>query len=96
MEKRREKLFSVTLKDCDVQPYRGSGAGGQKRNKKADTHKILRNLASNVLFGAIQAKPGVKAKDVITNIISLAYNRFIAEESAVNLYGVNERKIVRG
>ena len=42
----------------------------QKRNKKADTHKILRNLASNVLFGAIQAKPGVKAKDVITNIIS--------------------------
>ena len=42
----------------------------QKRNKKADSNKILRNLASNVLFGAIQAKPGVKAKDVIVNIIS--------------------------
>ena len=42
----------------------------QKRNKKADSNKILRNLASNVLFGAIQAKPGVKAKDVIINIIS--------------------------
>ena len=42
----------------------------QKRNKKADSNKILRNLASNVLFGAIQAKPGVKAKDIIINIIS--------------------------
>jgi len=42
----------------------------QKRNKKADSNKILRDLASNVLFGAIQAKPGVKAKDIITNIIS--------------------------
>ena len=29
----REKLFSVTLKDCNVTPYRGSGTGGQKRNK---------------------------------------------------------------
>jgi len=42
----------------------------QKRNKKADSNKILRDLASNVLFGAIQAKPGVKSKDIITNIIS--------------------------
>jgi len=42
----------------------------QKRNKKADSNKILRDLASNVLFGAIQAKPGVKSKDVIINIIS--------------------------
>ena len=42
----------------------------QKRNKKADSNKILKDLASNVLFGAIQAKPGVKAKDIITNIIS--------------------------
>jgi len=29
----REKLFSVTSKDCNFIPYRGSGAGGQKRNK---------------------------------------------------------------
>jgi len=42
----------------------------QIRNKKADSNKILRDLANNVLFGAIQAKPGVKAKDIITNIIS--------------------------
>ncbi|MFX0047588.1 MAG: AAA family ATPase [Candidatus Hermodarchaeota archaeon] len=42
----------------------------QKRNKSEEPNKILRNLASNVLFGAIQAKPGVKAKDVINNIIA--------------------------
>jgi len=41
MEKKREKLFSVTLKDCDVQPYRGSGAGGQKRNKTSSAIRIV-------------------------------------------------------
>lgn len=29
----KEKLFSVTAKDCEWEYYRGSGAGGQKRNK---------------------------------------------------------------
>lgn len=29
----REKLFSVTAKDCRWDYYKGSGAGGQKRNK---------------------------------------------------------------
>jgi predicted ATPase with chaperone activity len=42
----------------------------QKRNKAEEPNKILRNLATNVLFGAIQTKPGVKSKDVINNIIA--------------------------
>jgi len=29
----REKLFSVTASDCEFTPYKGSGAGGQKKNK---------------------------------------------------------------
>lgn len=29
----RELLFSITAKDCDFDYYRGSGKGGQKRNK---------------------------------------------------------------
>jgi len=41
MEKKKEKLFSVTLKDCDVQPYKGSGAGGQKRNKTSSAIRIV-------------------------------------------------------
>lgn len=34
-------LFSVTLKDCDVQTFRGSGAGGQKRNKTSSGIRIV-------------------------------------------------------
>jgi len=41
MEKVKEKLFSVTLKDCDVQPYKGSGAGGQKRNKTSSAIRLV-------------------------------------------------------
>jgi protein subunit release factor B len=33
MEKKKELLFSVTAKDCDWSYTKGTGAGGQKRNK---------------------------------------------------------------
>ena len=43
MTKHREKLFSVTVKDCEFQATKGSGPGGQHRNKVATaircTHK---------------------------------------------------------
>ena len=29
----KEKLFSVTSNDCEFTPYRGSGSGGQNKNK---------------------------------------------------------------
>ena len=41
MEKKRQKLFSVTLKDCEVQAYKGSGAGGQKRNKTSSAIRVI-------------------------------------------------------
>ncbi|MFX1554764.1 MAG: AAA family ATPase [Promethearchaeota archaeon] len=41
----------------------------QKKSKREPNH-ILREIASSVLFGAIQTKPGVKVNDVIKNIIS--------------------------
>jgi MoxR-like ATPase len=41
----------------------------QKKNKK-DPSKILREIANNVLYGAIQTKPGVKTNDVVRSIIS--------------------------
>lgn len=37
----RELLFSVTLKDCDVQAKRGSGKGGQNRNKRDTAVRIV-------------------------------------------------------
>ena len=33
MEKKKELLFSVTSKDCEWSYTKGTGAGGQKRNK---------------------------------------------------------------
>lgn len=36
----KEKLFSVTLKDCDVSFYKGSGKGGQKRNKTSSACRV--------------------------------------------------------
>ena len=44
----REKILSVTLKDCDVQTKRGSGKGGQNRNKR-DTAVRLVHRASGAV-----------------------------------------------
>jgi protein subunit release factor B len=47
----KEFLFSVTKKDCDFKYYRGSGGGGQKKNKTDNccqcTHKASGAQASS-------------------------------------------------
>ncbi|MDB4330243.1 peptide chain release factor-like protein [bacterium] len=40
-KKERELLVSVSLKDCDVKPYKGSGPGGQKKNKTESAIRIV-------------------------------------------------------
>lgn len=37
----REKIFSVTLKDCDVQTFRAGGSGGQNQNKRDTGVRIV-------------------------------------------------------
>lgn len=37
----RELLFSVTLKDCDVQTFRAGGKGGQNQNKRDTGVRII-------------------------------------------------------
>lgn len=37
----REKLFSVTLKDCEVQTFRVGGNGGQKVNKTSSGVRVI-------------------------------------------------------
>lgn len=37
----KKLLFSVTLKDCEVQTKRGSGKGGQNRNKRDTAVRIV-------------------------------------------------------
>lgn len=44
----REKVLSVTLADCDVQTKRGSGAGGQNRNKRDTAVRIVHRASGAV------------------------------------------------
>lgn len=36
----KTKIFSVTIDDCRVDTYRGSGKGGQKRNKTSSAVRV--------------------------------------------------------
>lgn len=47
----RELLFSVTRKDLEIQAYRGSGNGGQNRNKR-DTACRIKHPASGAVTQA--------------------------------------------
>jgi protein subunit release factor B len=44
----RERILSVTLKDCDVQTKRGSGKGGQNRNKRDTAVRIVHRASGAV------------------------------------------------
>jgi protein subunit release factor B len=44
----KELLLSVTLKDCDVQCKRGSGKGGQNRNKRDTAVRIVHRASGAV------------------------------------------------
>jgi len=44
--------------------------GVEQKKSKREPNKILQEIASSVLYGAIQTKPGVKVNDVIKSIIS--------------------------
>lgn len=39
--KNRKLLFSVTLKDCEVQEFRAGGPGGQKQNKTSSAVRVI-------------------------------------------------------
>lgn len=44
----KKVVFSVTLKDCDVQTKRGSGKGGQNRNKRDTAVRIVHRASGAV------------------------------------------------
>ena len=44
----REKLFSVTLADCDVQHFRSGGKGGQNQNKRDTGTRIIHRASGAV------------------------------------------------
>jgi protein subunit release factor A len=45
---RKDKLFSVTLADCDVQLKRGHGNGGQNRNTRDTAVRIVHRASGAV------------------------------------------------
>ena len=51
----RQPILSVTLKDCDVETFRGSGPGGQHRNKR-DTGVRVRHRESGAVGQATDSR----------------------------------------
>lgn len=45
---KKELLFSVSIKDCDVQAFKGSGAGGQARNKTSSAIRVVHRASGAV------------------------------------------------
>lgn len=48
MTEKDKLVLSVTLADCDVQTKRGSGAGGQNRNKRDTAVRIVHRASGAV------------------------------------------------
>ena len=52
MTKKRELLFSVTAKDCEFQATKGSGPGGQHRNKTSTAIRCIHRPSGAVGFAS--------------------------------------------
>ena len=48
MSKKKQKWFSITAKDCKFQTYRGSGKGGQHRNKTDSAVRCIHTASGAV------------------------------------------------
>ncbi len=72
----RELLFSVTAKDCRFDYYRGSGKGGQKRNK---TESAVR--CTHISSGAVGQSDDTRSqhKNKVTAFRRMAETRKFAE-----------------
>lgn len=57
----KEILFSVSKKDCRFDFYRGSGAGGQKRNKTSNCCRC-----THIASGAVGKSEEGRSKDLNT------------------------------
>lgn len=57
----RQKLFSVSLKDCEVQTFRSSGKGGQNVNKVESGVRII-HPPSGAVGRAIDTRDQLKNK----------------------------------
>ncbi len=57
----REKLFSVTMKDCDLDTFRSGGSGGQNVNKR-DTGVRITHRASGAIGKSTEERSQLQNK----------------------------------
>jgi hypothetical protein len=57
----RKLLFEVTIKDCEVQYFRGSGPGGQKKNKTNSAVRVI-HKPSNAVGQASETRSQLENK----------------------------------
>ena len=84
--KEKELLFSVTAKDCDWDYYRGSGKGGQKKNKTSSAVRCT-HRASKAVGQAEDTRSQLQNK-------KLAFRRMAETERFKNWIKVEKSKIL--
>lgn len=66
MSPEREKLFSVTLSDCDLETFHAGGPGGQAQNK-SDTGVRIRHRASGAVGESRETRSQLQNKHAAWN-----------------------------
>jgi len=83
---KKELLFSVTKKDFIIEPYKGSGAGGQHRNKTMSCVRITHPDSGAIAIGTEHREQGKNKKAAFRRLVETKkfkawYKRKVAELS---------------
>lgn len=68
----REKLFSITIKDFEVQTYRGSGPGGQHRNKTDSAVRLVHKESGAASSSEVHKSQHQNKKEAFRKVVKSA------------------------
>ena len=87
----RKPLFSVTRDDLEVETFRGSGAGGQNRNKR-DTGVRIRHPASGAVGESCDERMQAQNKKTAFHrmIESRAFQSWVRVQAAARFQGYRD------
>lgn len=88
MKKRRELLFSVTKKDFIIEPFKGSGKGGQHRNKTMSCVRIRHHDSGAEAIGTEHREQGRNKK--------LAFKRITETKKFKDWIKIRTSEIIKG